>query len=132
MVPLCSRSSGSVGVRPAAMSATGSSSDRSGSSDGQWRTFASNRPQRDGSPRQPYPTRRSARCPLGSPGRVYVAELGYRAGMWPGTVPPHPGATGGRVSIFDSSGKLISRFCGGANPSEPGDFFAPHDIWLES
>jgi DNA-binding beta-propeller fold protein YncE len=65
-------------------------------------------------------------------GRVYVAELGYRAGMWPGTVPPHPGATGGRVSIFDSSGRLLSRFGGGENPSEPGDFFAPHDIWLDS
>ncbi|MFN0020986.1 MAG: peptidyl-alpha-hydroxyglycine alpha-amidating lyase family protein [Pirellulaceae bacterium] len=65
-------------------------------------------------------------------GRVYVAELGYRAGMWPGTVPPHPGATGGRVSIFDSSGQLLNRFGGGENPSEPGDFFAPHDIWLDS
>ena len=65
-------------------------------------------------------------------GRVYVAELGYRAGMWPGTVPPHPGATGGRVSIFDSTGQLLSRFGGGESPSEPGDFFAPHDIWLDS
>lgn len=65
-------------------------------------------------------------------GRVYVAELGYRAGMWPGTVPPHPGATGGRVSIFNSSGQLLGRFGGGENPSEPGDFFAPHDIWLDS
>lgn len=65
-------------------------------------------------------------------GRVYVAELGYRAGMWPGTEPPHPNATGGRVSIFDSHGKLLARFGGGDNPSEPGDFFAPHDIWLDS
>ncbi|MCE9527413.1 MAG: peptidyl-alpha-hydroxyglycine alpha-amidating lyase family protein [Planctomycetales bacterium] len=65
-------------------------------------------------------------------GRVYVAELGYRAGMWPGTVPPNPGATGGRVSIFDSNGQLLSRFGGGENPSERGDFFAPHDIWLDS
>jgi DNA-binding beta-propeller fold protein YncE len=28
-------------------------------------------------------------------GRFYVAELGYRAGMWPGTVAPAPDATGG-------------------------------------
>lgn len=65
-------------------------------------------------------------------GNVYVAELGYRAGMWPGTSPPHENATGGRVSIFDKSGKLLCRFGGGENPSEPGDFFAPHDIWLDS
>src|SRR5262249_26814979 len=38
--------------------------------------------------------------------RVYVAELGYRAGMWPGTSPPTPDATGGRLSIFDRQGKL--------------------------
>ena len=65
-------------------------------------------------------------------GRVYVAELGYRAGMWPGTVPPHENATGGRVTIFDSRGQLLARFGGGDNPSQPGDFFAPHDIWLDS
>lgn len=65
-------------------------------------------------------------------GRVYVAELGYRAGTWPGTEPPHPGATGGRVSIFDSAGNLLARFGGGENPTKPGDFFAPHDIWLDS
>ena len=33
-------------------------------------------------------------------GNVYVAELGFRAGMWPGTTAPSPDATGGRVSIF--------------------------------
>ncbi len=65
-------------------------------------------------------------------GRVYVAELGYRAGMWPGTEPPHPQATGGRVSIFDSTGKLLARLGGGERPWEAGDFFAPHDIWLDS
>ena len=65
-------------------------------------------------------------------GNVCVAELGYLAGMWPGTSPPHANATGGRVSIFDSGGRLLARFGGGENPSEPGDFFAPHDIWLDS
>ena len=65
-------------------------------------------------------------------GRVYVAELGYRAGMWPGTTAPTPESTGGRVSIFDSAGKLLARFGGGQRPCDPGDFFAPHDIWLDS
>ena len=65
-------------------------------------------------------------------GQVYVAELGYRAGLWPGTVAPYPGATGGRVSIFDSQGELLARFGGGENPCSAGDFFAPHAIWLDS
>jgi DNA-binding beta-propeller fold protein YncE len=65
-------------------------------------------------------------------GHVYVAELGYRAGMWPGTVAPYPGATGGRVSIFDPQGGLVARFGGGEQPATPGDFFAPHAIWLDT
>lgn len=65
-------------------------------------------------------------------GNVYVAELGYRAGMWPGTVAPYPGATGGRVSIFNPQGELLARFGGGEQPHTAGDFFAPHAIWLDS
>jgi hypothetical protein len=65
-------------------------------------------------------------------GDVYVAELGYRAGMWPGTVAPSDDATGGRISIFDRHGELIARWGGGENPCEPGDFFAPHDIWVDA
>jgi DNA-binding beta-propeller fold protein YncE len=65
-------------------------------------------------------------------GQVYVAELGYHAGRWPGWGPPPANSTGGRVSVFDSSGKLLARFGGGQRPCEAGDFFAPHDIWLDS
>jgi DNA-binding beta-propeller fold protein YncE len=65
-------------------------------------------------------------------GKLFVAELGYRAGMWPGTFPPTPDATGGRVSVFDSGGELLARWGGGVNPTAPGDFFAPHDICLDS
>ena len=65
-------------------------------------------------------------------GRVYVAELGNHAGRWPGWGPPPANSTGGRVSIFDSGGKLLARFGGGQRPCEAGDFFAPHDIWLDS
>lgn len=63
---------------------------------------------------------------------VYVAELGYRAGMWPGTTAPTPDATGGRVSIFDPRGELLARWGGGLDPCAPGDFFAPHDIGVDS
>ena len=65
-------------------------------------------------------------------GVVYVAELGYRAGMWPGTTAPDPDATGGRVSVFDHDGRLLARWGGGTNPCAPGDFFAPHDLCLDS
>lgn len=64
-------------------------------------------------------------------GTFYVAELGYRAGMWPGTTAPTPDATGGRVSVFDANRKLIARWGGGDNPTAPGDFFAPHDICVD-
>ncbi len=65
-------------------------------------------------------------------GNVYVAELGFRAGMWPGTVPPTEDPTGGRVSVFDPNGGLLARWGGGLNPCAPGDFFAPHDLCLDS
>jgi len=65
-------------------------------------------------------------------GFVYVAELGFRAGRWPGTGAHQPGETGGRVSIFDRAGQLQARWGGGENPCAPGDFFAPHDICVDS
>ncbi len=65
-------------------------------------------------------------------GNVYVAELGYRAGMWLGTTAPSPDATGGRISVFDAHGKLLARWGGGDDPTAAGDFFAPHDIAIDS
>ena len=65
-------------------------------------------------------------------GNLYIAELGYRAGMWPGTTAPSPDATGGRVSVFTPDGQLLARWGGGAKPTAPGDFFAPHDIRVDS
>jgi DNA-binding beta-propeller fold protein YncE len=65
-------------------------------------------------------------------GWVYVAELGYRAGRWPGTGTHQPGQTGGRVSIFDRNGELHARWGGGEHPCAAGDFFAPHDICVDS
>ena len=65
-------------------------------------------------------------------GSIYVAELGFRAGRWPGTGPAEPGAPGGRVSVFDRNGVLQARWGGGDNPCAPGDFFAPHGIWVDA
>ncbi len=60
--------------------------------------------------------------------RAYVAEVGYHAG----TPDPRPDDTGGRLSIFDIDGQLLARWGGGADPYQPGDFIAPHDIWVDS
>jgi DNA-binding beta-propeller fold protein YncE len=65
-------------------------------------------------------------------GWIYVAELGFRAGRWPGTGKAQPGDVGGRVSIFDHTGALHARWGGGDHPCAPGDFFAPHGIWVDS
>lgn len=65
-------------------------------------------------------------------GRLYVAELGYRSGMWPGTSAPSPEAPGGRVSIFSPEGERLARWGGGENPTAAGDFYAPHDIRVDS
>jgi DNA-binding beta-propeller fold protein YncE len=64
-------------------------------------------------------------------GSFFVAELGFRAGMWPGTSAPSPDSTGGRVSIFGPDGALLARWGGGQNPTASGDFFAPHGIWVD-
>jgi sugar lactone lactonase YvrE len=62
----------------------------------------------------------------------YVAELGFKAGMWPGISAPSADSPGGRVSIFDRHGNLKARWGGGNSPCSPGDFFAPHGIWVDS
>src|SRR5690606_8533267 len=63
---------------------------------------------------------------------LYVAELGYRAGMWPGTVAPEQNAVGGRVTVYNQQEQVIARLGGGDNPTAVGDFFAPHDLCLDS
>lgn len=64
-------------------------------------------------------------------GTVFVSELGERAGRWPGWPDAAADAVGGRLSIFDSRGQLLARWGGGDNPCAPGDFFAPHDVWVD-
>lgn len=75
---------------------------------------------------------RPCQVAVDSQGNCFVAELGYRSGIWPGTAPPSADATGGRVSVFDSQGKQLASWGGGINPTAAGDFFAPHDIALDS
>jgi DNA-binding beta-propeller fold protein YncE len=61
---------------------------------------------------------------------VFVAELGHRAGMF-AWMKPDLTVSGGRISIFNRSGSLLARFGGGEKPGTPGDFFAPHDLWVD-
>jgi DNA-binding beta-propeller fold protein YncE len=61
---------------------------------------------------------------------VFVAELGRRAGMFP-RMQPDLTASGGRLSVFDKGGSLLARFGGGEQPGTPGDFYAPHDVWVD-
>ena len=62
---------------------------------------------------------------------VLVAELGRRAGVFP-WMTPDLSVSGGRISIFNRDGLLLSRFGGGEQPGTPGDFFAPHDLWVDA
>jgi DNA-binding beta-propeller fold protein YncE len=64
-------------------------------------------------------------------GNAFVSELGRRAGMFP-WMTPDVNSPGGRMSIFDADGNLLARWGGGENPTEPGDFYAPHDVWVDS
>lgn len=63
--------------------------------------------------------------------RVFVAEVGFQTGMWPGQAPPTPDATGGRVSVFDTDGNLLSRWGGGEDPLSYDDLYAPHGICVD-
>ncbi|MGH2390504.1 MAG: peptidyl-alpha-hydroxyglycine alpha-amidating lyase family protein, partial [Chloroflexota bacterium] len=64
-------------------------------------------------------------------GAIYVSELWWRVGdhspIHGEITEDHPG----RVSIFDSAGRLVKRW-GGADRCAPGNFAAPHDICADS
>jgi sugar lactone lactonase YvrE len=60
-------------------------------------------------------------------GRVFVAELGDRAALWPWMTRPYGHDLPGRVSVLNLDGEVITRF-GGDDPYAPGSFFAPHGI----
>ncbi|HJP30664.1 MAG TPA: peptidyl-alpha-hydroxyglycine alpha-amidating lyase family protein [Candidatus Latescibacteria bacterium] len=62
---------------------------------------------------------------------VYVAELGFHAGVFPWNTLDRS-RTGGRVSVFDRAGKLLHRWGGGRDPASPEDFYSPHDIQVDS
>jgi DNA-binding beta-propeller fold protein YncE len=62
---------------------------------------------------------------------IYVAELGTRNGLFP-WMKCETDAIGSRVSIFDLEGNLLSRWGGGNDATETGEFYAAHDIAVDS
>ena len=62
---------------------------------------------------------------------LYVSELGKRSGLYP-WMEADLSETGGRVSVFSIEGQLLDRFGGGEDPMQAGDFYTPHDIWVDS
>lgn len=64
-------------------------------------------------------------------GEFFVAELGDQNGRFPWQPPPEK-PVGGRVSIFDDSGNLISRWGGGLDAHRPDGFYACHDICVDA
>jgi DNA-binding beta-propeller fold protein YncE len=62
---------------------------------------------------------------------ILVAEVGFRAGLFPWATVPDD-CVGARVSVFTRAGKLLARWGGGPQPCAAGDFFAPHDLWADS
>jgi DNA-binding beta-propeller fold protein YncE len=63
-------------------------------------------------------------------GLIYVAEVGFRAGMYHG-MPIPENASGSRVSVFTPEGELVSRW-GGDDPEATGSFWCAHGIALDS
>lgn len=65
-------------------------------------------------------------------GTAFICDVGWKAGVFPWQTVPPGKPRGAYVSIFDPAGKLLSRFGGSDDPCAPGDFFAPHDICVDS
>lgn len=74
---------------------------------------------------------RPAQVHVASNGNVYVFELGFHTGVFPWNV-PDKSKPSGRMSIFDRDGRLLTRWGGTGFPTGPEEFYAPHDVFLDS
>jgi DNA-binding beta-propeller fold protein YncE len=74
---------------------------------------------------------RPAQVHVSKDGLVYVFELGFHTGVFPWNSPDHSRPSG-RMSIFDRGGNLMTRWGGNGFPSTPEEFYAPHDVFLDS
>jgi hypothetical protein len=60
-----------------------------------------------------------------------VVGVGFRAGLFP-WMSAVANAEGPYLAVFTRKGELLARWGGGPDPCAVGDFFAPHDVWLDS
>ena len=74
---------------------------------------------------------RPAQVHVARDGLVYVFELGFHTGIFPWNS-PDTSRPSGRMSIFDRAGKLLTRWGGSGFPTSPEEFYAPHDVFLDS
>jgi len=64
-------------------------------------------------------------------GSLYVTELGYSTGLGLVSTSPKDGIQWARLSIFTPDGKLLARL-GTEESCQPGSFFAPHALCVDS
>ncbi len=64
-------------------------------------------------------------------GAVYVTELGFLAGLFPGTRVPGDRDPIARLTIRSTDGRIITRW-GGEDRCSPGKFYAPHAVCIDS
>lgn len=74
---------------------------------------------------------RPAQVHVAPDGLVYVFELGFHTGIFPWNSPDRSKPSG-RLSIFDRAGNLLTRWGGNGFPTTPEEFYAPHDLYLDS
>ncbi|MFN0051743.1 MAG: peptidyl-alpha-hydroxyglycine alpha-amidating lyase family protein [Planctomycetales bacterium] len=65
-------------------------------------------------------------------GTAFVCDVGWKAGVFPWQTVPAGSPRGAYVSVFDRTGRRLTRWGGSENPCAPGDFFAPHDLCVDS
>ncbi len=68
---------------------------------------------------------------LGADDNFYVAELGYRYGLYPWFPAPTPESPLPCVSVWNLNKELLVRW-GGADSCSPGNFASPHGICVDS
>jgi NHL repeat-containing protein len=68
---------------------------------------------------------------LGPDSLLYVAELWWRKGLKTPKGEEVAADRYGRISILDTSGRVVARY-GGGPPNTPGNFTAPHGIAVDS
>jgi sugar lactone lactonase YvrE len=65
-------------------------------------------------------------------GIAWICDVGWKAGRFPWQTPPADPPEGAHVRAFDPQGRLVAKFGGSDDPCAPGQFFAPHDLCLDS